>query len=72
MNVSYKPQKIAPKFEGTVRMLLHAKIRESYIHPQFVADVMKPMLMDAIMDQVRDVPWCGVVCTHGTDSVVMS
>jgi len=51
LNVSYKPQKIAPKFEGTVRMLLHAKIRDSYIHPQFVADVMKPMLMDAIMDQ---------------------
>ena len=62
MNVSYKPQKIAPKFEGTVRMLLHAKIRESYIHPQFVADVMKPMLMDAIMDQVRDALVWRCVC----------
>ena len=51
LNVSYKPQKIAPKFEGTVRMLLHAKIRDSYIHPQFSADVMKPMLIDAIIDQ---------------------
>mmetsp|Transcript_35451 Transcript_35451/g.92753 ORF Transcript_35451/g.92753 Transcript_35451/m.92753 type:complete len:636 (+) Transcript_35451:99-2006(+) len=51
INVSYKPQKIAPKFKGTVRMLLHAKIRESYIHPQFVGDVMKPMLIDSIIDQ---------------------
>lgn len=31
---SYKPQKISPKFEGTVRQLLHKKIRESYLHPQ--------------------------------------
>lgn len=33
-NVSYKPQKISPKFEGTVRQLLHKKIRDSYLHPQ--------------------------------------
>lgn len=26
------------------------RIRESYIHPQFVSDVMRPMSMDAIMD----------------------
>jgi ATP-binding cassette subfamily E protein 1 len=38
LNVSYKPQKIAPKFEGTVRQLLHAKVRASYMHPQFVTD----------------------------------
>jgi ATP-binding cassette subfamily E protein 1 len=52
LNVSYKPQKISPKFEGTVRMLLHAKIRDTYTHPQFHTDVMKPMLMDAIMDNM--------------------
>ena len=40
---SYKPQKISPKFQGTVRELLHKKIREFYIHPQFVSDVMRPM-----------------------------
>lgn len=51
LNVSYKPQKISPKFEGSVRMLLHGKIRDTYLHPQFHTDVMKPMLMDAIMDQ---------------------
>ena len=47
---SYKPQKISPKFQGTVRQLLHKKIREMYINPQFVSDVMRPMSMDAIMD----------------------
>lgn len=50
MNVSYKPQKISPKFEGTVRQLLHKRIPESYIHPQFVSDVMKPLVMDNIID----------------------
>ena len=50
-NVSYKPQKISPKFEGTVRMLLHKKIRETAHHPQFMSDVMKPMLMEPLMDQ---------------------
>jgi ATP-binding cassette, sub-family E, member 1 len=49
-NVSYKPQKIAPKFEGTVRQLLHKKIRDAYIHPQFVSDVMKPMAIESIID----------------------
>ena len=34
-NVSYKPQKISPKFESTVRDLLHKKIRDAYLHPQF-------------------------------------
>lgn len=48
---SYKPQKISPKFEGTVRQLLHKKIRESYLHPQFNADVMKPMNIEVLMDQ---------------------
>ncbi len=50
LNVSYKPQKISPKFQGTVRQLLHKKIRDSYIHPQFISDVMRPMSMDPIMD----------------------
>lgn len=50
MNVSYKPQKISPKFQGTVRQLLHKRIRDAYVHPQFVSDVMKPLDMDAIID----------------------
>eukprot|EP01026_Neomeris_dumetosa_P051140 TRINITY_DN44960_c0_g1_i2.p1 TRINITY_DN44960_c0_g1~~TRINITY_DN44960_c0_g1_i2.p1 ORF type:complete len:617 (+),score=76.41 TRINITY_DN44960_c0_g1_i2:156-2006(+) len=50
-NVSYKPQKISPKFQGTVRQLLHQKIRDAYLHPQFITDVMKPMTIDPLMDQ---------------------
>jgi ATP-binding cassette subfamily E protein 1 len=50
-NVSYKPQKISPKFQNSVRHLLHQKIRDSYMHPQFVSDVMKPLLIEQLMDQ---------------------
>ncbi|CAE7520571.1 ABCE2 [Symbiodinium microadriaticum] len=50
LNVSYKPQKISPKFQGTVRQLLHKKIRDAYVHPQFVSDVMKLMSIDSIID----------------------
>ena len=49
-HVSYKPQKISPKFPGTVRQLLHKKIRESYMHPQFVSDVMKPLNIESLFD----------------------
>lgn len=51
LNVSYKPQKISPKFEGTVRQLLHKKIRSMYTNPQFVSDVMKPLSMDPLLDE---------------------
>ncbi|PVU95303.1 hypothetical protein BB559_002785 [Furculomyces boomerangus] len=50
LNVSYKPQKIAPKFAGTVRMLLLKKIRTMFLHPQFQTDVVKPMKIDDIID----------------------
>ncbi|KAH7528849.1 ABC transporter E family member 2 [Ziziphus jujuba] len=50
-NVSYKPQKISPKFPSTVRHLLIQKIRDSYTHPQFISDVMKPLLIEQLMDQ---------------------
>jgi len=51
LNISYKPQKISPKSQGTTRQLLHEKIRDAYIHPQFVTDVMKPLKIDDIIDQ---------------------
>mmetsp|Transcript_98014 Transcript_98014/g.280416 ORF Transcript_98014/g.280416 Transcript_98014/m.280416 type:complete len:644 (-) Transcript_98014:166-2097(-) len=51
LNVSYKPQKISPKFQGTVRQLLHKRIRDAYVHPQFVSDVMRPMKIDPVLDQ---------------------
>jgi len=51
LNISYKPQKISPKSTGTTRQLLHEKIRDAYVHPQFVADVMRPLRIDDIIDQ---------------------
>ncbi|KAH6820748.1 RNAse l inhibitor protein 2 [Perilla frutescens var. hirtella] len=51
LHVSYKPQKITPKSQSTVRMLLHQKIRDSYMHPQFVSDVMKPLLIEQLLDR---------------------
>lgn len=51
LNISYKPQKISPKSQGTVRQLLHEKIRSAYIHPQFITDVMKPLMIESIIDQ---------------------
>jgi len=51
MNISYKPQKISPKSTATVRQLLHEKIRDMYIHPQFVTDVIKPMKIEELFDQ---------------------
>merc|ERR1739838_34886 len=51
LNIFYKPQKISPKSQGTTRQLLHDKIRDAYIHPQFVADVMRPLKIDDIIDQ---------------------
>lgn len=51
MKVSYKPQKISPKFQGSVKDLLFKKIRDAYAHPQFQSDVVKPMKIDDIFDQ---------------------
>ncbi len=51
LNISYKPQKISPKFQGTVRALLTTRIRDSFIHPQFNTDVLKPLQIDNIIDQ---------------------
>lgn len=51
LHISYKPQKISPKHQGNVRHLLHEKIRDAYVHPQFMTDVMKPLKIEEIMDQ---------------------
>lgn len=51
LNISYKPQKISPKFQGTVRQLIHARIRDAVVHPQFNTDVLKPLQIENIMDQ---------------------
>ncbi|VDO18498.1 unnamed protein product [Heligmosomoides polygyrus] len=51
MTVSYKPQKISPKYENYVRHMLHEKIPNMYMHPQFKSDVMNPLMMDQLMDR---------------------
>ncbi|KAK3136530.1 hypothetical protein QOZ80_5BG0437930 [Eleusine coracana subsp. coracana] len=50
-NVSYKPQKLSPKFQGTVRSLLRQKSRDLCIDAQFESDVMKPLQIEDIMDR---------------------
>ncbi|KAJ3383614.1 hypothetical protein CcCBS67573_g10222 [Chytriomyces confervae] len=50
LNVSYKPQTIAPKFPGTVRMLLLKKIKAAFMHQQFQTDVVKPLQIESIID----------------------
>ncbi|KAK5579711.1 hypothetical protein RB653_009397 [Dictyostelium firmibasis] len=50
LNVSYKPQKIDPKFPGSVRELIHKRIRDTFLHPQFTSDVVKPLNIDNIID----------------------
>lgn len=51
LNISLKPQTIAPKFPGTVRELLIKQMRVAFMHPQFNTDVIKPMQLEIIMDQ---------------------
>ena len=50
LNVSLKPQKIAPKFPGSVRALLLKQIRAAFMHPQFQTDVVKPMSIEPLLD----------------------
>jgi ATP-binding cassette subfamily E protein 1 len=50
MRVSYKPQVLAPTFDGTVEELLYKRIRESYLHPQFQSDVVKPLQIESLLD----------------------
>lgn len=52
LNISYKPQKISPKSQKTVKELLMEKIFDMYRHPQFQTDVLKPLEMERIQDQM--------------------
>jgi ATP-binding cassette subfamily E protein 1 len=51
MNISMKPQKITPRFTGTVRQLFFKKIKAAFLSPQFQTDVYKPLKMDDFIDQ---------------------
>lgn len=51
MNISMKPQKITPKFQGTVRQLFFKRIKAAFLSPQFQTDVYKPLKLDDFIDQ---------------------
>ncbi|KAL7711997.1 ABC transporter [Entamoeba marina] len=51
LNVSYKPQTIQPKFEGTVQELFQNKIPKMFVHPQFNTDVIKPLNIQTILNR---------------------
>lgn len=40
-----------PRCAAQVRELLHKRIRDAYLHPQFQTDVMKPLSIEPLMDQ---------------------
>jgi ATP-binding cassette subfamily E protein 1 len=48
--VSYKPQKIAPKFEGTVQELLDSKVGTSWVTPNFTSEVTRPLNLENIIN----------------------
>ncbi len=50
MYISYKPQKIAPKFEGTVREILNSKVAKVWDSPQFMTEVTRPLQIEALLD----------------------
>lgn len=49
-NISYKPQILTPKFQGTVRELFYEKIRDQYLDPQFNTDIIKPLNLESFID----------------------
>ena len=51
MKISFKPQTITPKFQGTVRQLFFKRIKASFLNPQFQTDVYKPLKIDDFIDQ---------------------
>lgn len=51
LKISYKPQKIAPKFMGSVRELLSSRIPSMVCHPAFKSDVMNPLQIELLLDQ---------------------
>ena len=50
MSISYKPQTIAPKFEGTVQELLYTKLKESWSSSIFKTEVLNPLNIDPLLD----------------------
>ncbi|VDK76125.1 unnamed protein product [Litomosoides sigmodontis] len=50
LNISYKPQKISPKSQCSVRHLLYEKIPDMINHAQFKTDVLLPLMIDDLLN----------------------
>lgn len=50
MSISYKPQTIAPKFQGTVQELLYTKLKESWSSSIFKTEVLIPLNIEDLLD----------------------
>ncbi|KAL4002463.1 ATP-binding cassette sub-family E member 1 [Acanthocheilonema viteae] len=50
LNISYKPQKISPKSQCSVRHLLYEKIPDMINHAQFKTDVLSPLMIDDLLN----------------------
>ena len=50
LNVSYKPQTIAPKFEGTVKDLLYTKLGNAWESALFKTEVLVPLDIESLLD----------------------
>ncbi|KAI5170376.1 ATP-binding cassette, sub-family E, member 1 [Pancytospora epiphaga] len=51
LTVSLKPQKILPKYKGSVRDLFMAKIRGSFFDQAFATEVLRPLSIEYLLDQ---------------------
>jgi len=51
LNISYKPQTIAPKFEGSVEMLFNAKLKAAWLAPIFKSEIIIPLNIGPLLDQ---------------------
>ena len=50
LNISYKPQTIAPRFDGTVRDLLYSKLSVAWTEALFKTEVTIPLDLESILD----------------------
>lgn len=51
LEVSYKPQYIAPKYEGTVQELLSSVAKESFDSSWYKTEIIQPLRVDLILDR---------------------
>jgi ATP-binding cassette subfamily E protein 1 len=50
LSISYKPQTIAPKFQGTVQELLYTKLKEQLASSIFKTEVLIPLDVESLYD----------------------